>query len=340
MTDALEYAHFDVAIIGAGPAGLAAATALKRGGVERVVILERECVAGGIPRHCGHPPFGLREFHRIMAGPSYARRLVETARDAGADIALKTTVTALGPSGTLSVVSPAGLAKLSARRVLLATGIRETPRAARLVSGDRPPGICNTGALQSMVYLKNQIPFRRPVIVGTELVSFSALLTCWRAGIRPVAMLEEGPRAHVRWPLHHAARLFGVPLLYGARIVAITGRSRVEAVQITDESGRPREIGCDGVLFTGQFTPEASLVALSHLALDPDTGGPAVDRFGRCSDPSYFAAGNVLRAVETAGACWREGRTAARWIARDFAADLPSPDTAGRKNADQSRDSG
>ncbi len=97
----------------------------------------------------------------------------------------------LGSGGELSIVSPAGSRKLAAKRVLLATGILETPRSARLVSGNRALGICTTGVLQSMVYLKNRIPFRRPVVVGTEIVSFSALLTCRDASIQPVAMLEE-----------------------------------------------------------------------------------------------------------------------------------------------------
>lgn len=328
MADTLAYERCDVAIIGAGPAGLAAATVLKKAGIERVVILERESEAGGIPRHCGHPPFGMREFGRVMAGPPYARRLVETARNAGVDIALKTTVTTLGPDGALTIVSPEGPTELTAKRVLLATGIREMPRSARLVSGDRTLGVCNTGALQSMVYLKNRVPFRSPVVVGTELVSFSALLTCRRAGIRPVAMLEEEPRATVRWPLHYSARLLGVPLLLRTRIIGIIGRSRVEAVRIADEGGSESEIACDGVLFTGRFTPESSLARLSHLALDQGTGGPVIDQFGRCSDPAYYAAGNVLRPVETAGWSWREGRATAQWIARDLAGDFPAPETA------------
>jgi cation diffusion facilitator CzcD-associated flavoprotein CzcO len=73
----------DVAIVGAGPAGLAAATQLRMRGVERVVVLDRETEAGGVPRHCGHPPFGIREFHRVLTGPQYAKRLVATAISAG-----------------------------------------------------------------------------------------------------------------------------------------------------------------------------------------------------------------------------------------------------------------
>ncbi len=323
MIDAARDESCDVAIVGAGPAGLAAATELKRAGIGRVVVLEREAEAGGVPRHCGHPPFGMREFARVLSGPAYARRLVERARNAGVVIATGTAVTALGPSGALDIVSPDGPGRLRAMRVLIATGARETPRSARLVSGDRPLGVCNTGALQAMVYLKNRVPFRRPLVVGTELVGFSALLTCRRAGIRPVAMIEEAARPTARWPFRHGARLFGVPLLLRTRIEAIVGRGRVEAVRLLDAGGARREIACDGVLFTGRFTPEAGLVRASHLALDPGTGGPAVDQFGRCSDPAYYAGGNLLRPVETAGWCWSEGRASALWIAKDLAGELP-----------------
>ena len=65
-----------VFVVGAGPAGLGVALALRRAGIERVTVLEREHTPGGIPRHCGHRTFGLGEFHRPLSGPAYAARLV------------------------------------------------------------------------------------------------------------------------------------------------------------------------------------------------------------------------------------------------------------------------
>ncbi len=311
----------EVIIIGAGPAGLSAGVALKQAGVGRVVVLERETQAGGIPRHCGHPPFGMVEFKRIYTGPQYARRLVETAMAAGVEIRLATNVVEVLPGwqdgrqgGKLLVTSNGGVETLSARRIIYATGTRETPRSARLISGSRPLGVINTGALQTMVYLKNRKPFKRPVIVGTELVSFSALYTCRHMGIKPVAMIEENAWITTRAPLALSAPIMGVPLYRRTRLVAIHGGQRVSGVEVEDAKGK-RLIECDGVVLTGQFTPEASLARVGHLQMDAETGAPVTDQYGRCSDPVYFAVGNVLTPLKTAGKSWREGRKIGRLVA-------------------------
>ncbi len=310
----------DVAIIGGGPSGIAAALRLKARGVERVAIIEREDTLGGVPRHCGHPPFGMREFGRILSGPAYARRLAEAARAAWVEILPRHSVVALKPGGVLEVAAPEGVKEIRARRVLLATGAREAPRAARLVGGARPLGVLNTGALQAYVNLQGLVPFRRPVVVGTELVSLSALSTCRRHGIRPVAMVEENARPTARWPFSLYPRLARVPLHLNATIERIDGIDRVERVLLANG----QSLECDGVLFTGQFLPEASLVQSSHLSLNPGTRGPAVDQYGRCSDTAYFAAGNLLRPIETAGWSFREGAAIGDYIADDLAGGLPS----------------
>ena len=317
-----------VAIVGGGPAGIAAALALRARGITRVTILEREDTAGGVPRHCGHPPFGMREFGRILDGPAYARRLCRSAADAGVDIRLGTSVTALHPSGRLAVTTPAGVGELVADRVILATGAREMPRSARFMTGDRPIGVVTTGTLQHSIYIERLKPFRRPVIVGTELVSLSAVLTCWKAGIRPVAVVEAGDRSTARRPLGLFPRLLGIPTHYGAAIADIRGAGRVEAVTLRLSDGSTRELACDGVLLTGRFVPESALARLSHLKVDAGSGGPSIDQYGRCSDPTYFAAGNLLRPVETAGWSFREGTRIGNLVADDIGGALPASDRA------------
>ena len=305
----------DVIVIGAGPSGLATATALKSHGVKSVIVLDREAQAGGIPRHCGHPPFGMREFKRILTGPQYAAHLVDKAYREGVEIYLNCTVVALHEGGKLTLSTDAGVMQITARKVVLCTGVRETPRAPRLVSGQRPLGVSTTGALQSMVYLKGKRPFKRPVILGSELVAFSALLTCKKANIKPVAMIEPTSKTSAYGLCDLLPKLMGVVLHKDCQLLSIEGSERVRAVNIVTNDGKTQRIECDGVLFSGQFTAEASLVRMSHITLDEHTWLPVVDQFGQCSDDAYFAAGNILHPVETAGWCWREGVTMAANIA-------------------------
>ncbi|GAB4355660.1 MAG: FAD/NAD(P)-binding oxidoreductase [Kiloniellaceae bacterium] len=314
----------DVAVVGGGPAGLAAATRLKERGIVSVAVLDREAAAGGIPRHCGHYPFGMREFHRILRGPDYAGRLVARAESAGVDLYPSTSVVGIAPGPCLTLSTDAGKTEITARRVLLATGVRETSRAARFIGGDRPLGVVTTGALQSLVYLHGKRPFRRPVILGSELVSFSALLTCRHAGIRPLAMVEPNPRVTARAFAAALPRLFGIPLHLETELAAIHGQGRVEGVTLRRADGRAWTVEADGVVVTGSFTPEATLLCLGHLDIDSGgSGGPVVDQFGRCSDPAFFAAGNLLRPVETAGWSWQEGVAAGDRIADSLAGSLP-----------------
>ena len=313
----------DVAILGGGPAGLSAAARLAELGLRDLVLLEREAETGGVPRHCGHPAFGLREFRRLLSGPAYARRL--SAAAAGLDIRTRTTVTAIEPGGRVHTLHPErGPEALQARALLVAFGVRETPRSARLVGGDRPPGVTTTGALQQFVYLAKIRPFRRAVVVGSELVSFSALLTLRHAGIEAAAMIEERPRITARRPGDWIARLaWRVPVLTSTRLLAIHGLRKVESVEVERE-GRRERIACDGVVFTGRFRPETAVLAASHIAIDPATGGPSIDQYWRSSDPQVFAAGNLLRPVETAGVAWAEGRAAAAAIADHLGGRLPA----------------
>ncbi len=301
----------DVVIVGGGPAGLAAARRLARRGVSDVVVLEREAEPGGIPRHCGHLGFGWQSHRRLWSGPRFA---AELRRDAAPlDVRTGTTVLELGKGGVLRIRDAKGPGWIKGRAVLIATGARETPRAARLIGGTRPQGVTTTGALQQCVYLRGLKPFARPVIAGSEWVSFSALLTCRHLGIRPVAIIEENFRTTAPRGMGLVARLaFGVPVLTGTRLTAIEGSRQVEAVGV-ERRGRHERIACDGVIFTGQFRPESALYAAG--AIESRGQAPVIDGQFRCSDPAYFAAGNVLLPLKSSGACWQQGVAVADAIA-------------------------
>jgi hypothetical protein len=87
------------------------------------------------------------------------------------------------------------------------------------------------------------------------------------------------------------------------------------------QDGTETLLHCDGLLLTGRETPEAALLWQAGQLVDRGTGGPAVDQDGRCANPRYFAAGNLLRPVETCGWAYREGRAIGAAVARDLMRD-------------------
>ena len=299
-------------VVGAGPAGLATAIELRRRCVADVVVLEREPEAGGIPRHADHPGFGARDLRRLLRGPAYARRYAELARAAGAEIRTEATVTGWTADGALEVTSPTGRATIAAAAVVLATGCRERPRAARLVPGSRPEGVMTTSTLQQLVHLHHRTVGTRAVVAGAEHVSFSAVATLAEGGASTVAMVTEAPR-----PQSFAAFRAGAALRYRAplhprtRIAAIHGRERVEAVDLEDlDTGATRRVACDTVVFTADWIPEHELAVLGGVALDPGTRGPRVDTALRTTRPGVFAAGNLDHGAEAADVAALSGRHA------------------------------
>jgi thioredoxin reductase len=302
-----------VVVIGAGPAGLAAAVDLRRRGVAEVLVLEREPEPGGIPRHAQHQGFGLRDLRRPMSGPRYARLYAELAAEAGAELRTETMVTGWSPRGPLELTGPRGRETIEGPAVVLATGCRERPRPARLVPGSRPEGVITTGTLQQLVYLKGLKPGTRALVVGAEHVSFSALLTLAHGGARAVGMVTELPRHQSLALLRVAAALrFRTPLWTRTAVSAIHGRPRVEEVELTDlDSGAVRRVACDTVVFTADWIPDHELAVTAGLAMDAGTRGPAVDAALRTSRPGVFAAGNLLHGAEPADVAALGGRHAA-----------------------------
>ncbi len=322
----------DVLIIGAGPAGLASAIQLKQQGIARVTVVDREPEPGGMPRLCHHTGFGVWDFHRLYSGPQYARRYTALARQWGVEILTETTITGWESDHALTYTSPEGLGVIEAPAILLATGVRERPRSARLVPGYRPRGIFTTGSLQRFVDEEHLPVGNQAVIVGAEGVSLSAFMTLTKAGVRTVAFLTELPAhqmyfpyAPVKWWL--VDFMHRTPIYTATQIRRVLGRFRVEGVEVVHlPTEKVSVIPCDTLVFTGDWIPEHEIARKGELRMDPGTRGPQVDSRLRTSRPGVFAAGNVLRGAETAATSAQEGRKAAQTI-KAFLQGHPWPQT-------------
>jgi thioredoxin reductase len=317
--------NVDVLVVGAGPAGLSAAVELRRLGVGTVLVADREATAGGVPRHSWHTGYGLRDLRRIMTGPAYARTLLDSAVAAGAEVLVGTTVSCLrgghsaAPGGGHSAVltSARGIETVQARAVLLATGCRERPRAARLVPGDRPAGVMTTGELQQRIYLGGERLAGPAVVVGAEHVSFSAAVTLAHAGARVTALVTEFGRQQSYLAFRAGAALrWRVPVWTGCAVSRIVGHGELAGVEVTSAaSGLVRFVPCSTVVFTADWIPDYELARAAGLEMDPFSRGPVVDTALETSWAGVFAAGNLVHAAETADIAALSGRHAARQIA-------------------------
>jgi thioredoxin reductase len=325
MTDPGSVVEAEVLVIGGGPAGLTAAAHLASRVHGQVLVLDREEHAGGAPRHSDHPGYGIRDMHRFVSGPTYARRLVRAAESAGATIRTAAMVTGWDAYGCALVTSPQGRHTVKARAVVLATGARERPPAARFIPGDRPTGVYTTGYLQTLVHLHHGVPGHRAVVVGAELVSWSAVATLRQAGARTVLMTTRYPSPESYAAFNICGKLaLRVPVATRTRVVRIIGSPRLQAIEIENLDSRQRRIiECDAVVFTGDWIPDHELARSAGLTLDAGTLGPLVDTALRTSRPGMFAAGNLLHPVDTADIAALDGRHVAHQVVRWLAGDRP-----------------
>lgn len=311
---------YDVLIVGGGPAGLSAAIELKKQGIKNILVVDREPEVGGMPRMCHHTGFGREDLWRMWSGPKYAKYYRELAEKMDVEVRTSTTITSWTDKKKLAYTSPRGLGEIEAGAILLATGVRERPRAARLVPGKRPHGVFTTGSLQRFLYQEHLLVGKHAVIIGAELVSLSALMSLMGAGIKCEMMVTEEyshqiefPYVVMKWAL--ADIISRTPILTNTRVTNIFGQKRVEGIELTHKDGSKQLIECDTVIFTGNWIPEHELARLGGLEINPITNGPVIDKNFRSSVEGVFVAGNLLRGVETADHCALEGQRAAQAMA-------------------------
>lgn len=130
----------EIAIIGGGPAGMAAALGAYEAGARDILILERDSALGGILQQCIHNGFGLHRFGEELTGPEYAWRYARQVREKGIPCLLDTMVMDITPDKVITAMnSSQGIFQIQAKAVVLAMGCRERSRGALSIPGSVPP---------------------------------------------------------------------------------------------------------------------------------------------------------------------------------------------------------
>lgn len=314
----------DVAIIGGGPAGLAAAEAAARAGADAIII-ERDVRLGGILNQCVHDGFGLHRFGEALSGPEYAARYTYLASRAGVRSMMGAIALSFDPDRGAIVSLRGAIEEIRAKAWVIATGCRERPRGALSIPGHRPAGVYTAGSAQNLINIENLMPGRRAVILGSGDIGLimARRLTLEGAsveGVYEILPYSSGLSRNIRQCLDD----FGIPLHLSTTIVEIIGRERLEAVVVArvDErreivSGTERRVDCDTLLLSVGLIPENELARDAGIEIDAATGGASVDDEMMTSAPGVFACGNALHVHDlvdfVSDEASRAGLSAARW---------------------------
>lgn len=292
----------EVAIVGGGPAGLAAAAELYRRGIRDMVILEREKHLGGILRQCIHDGFGLSRFKETLSGPEYAARFIRLIKERQIPVVTEATVLRVTGDKRVYAASPEGMIELQARAVVLAMGCRERTRGAISIPGERPAGVYTAGTAQAYINLYNRMPGREAVILGSGDIGMIMARRLTLEGAKVKAVFEVQPYASgLPRNIEQCLKDYDIPLYLSHTVTEILGKERLTGVRVSqvDENLRPipgteREIACDTLILSVGLIPENELSEGAGAALDARTKGAVVDEHYQTSVPGIFAAGNVL----------------------------------------------
>ncbi|UCE74872.1 MAG: FAD-dependent oxidoreductase [Methanomassiliicoccales archaeon] len=294
--------NVDVAVIGGGPAGLAAAISAKKEGVANILIIERDEHLGGILNQCIHEGFGLEIYKEALTGPEYIQRFIDEVEELEIPVMLKSMVIDLNENRELLVSNENGLHLIKAKAVILTMGCRERTRGMIRIPGTRPSGIFKAGEAQHFINIANYMIGRRVVILGSGDIGLIMARRLVLEGAEVTCVVEILP--YCSGLIRNRVQCledFDIPLLLKHTVVDIEGKERVESVIIAEVDdkgqiveGTDRKIECDTLLLSVGLIPENELSKMAKIALDEATGGAVVNENFMTSCPGIFACGNVL----------------------------------------------
>lgn len=292
----------DVAILGGGPAGLAAAIAAKRKGAENILIIERNESLGGILNQCIHEGFGVEIFRETLTGPEYMQRFIDEVERLRIPYLLNSMVTSINEKKEIIVCSQHGLMKINAKAIVLAMGCRERTRGNISIPGDRPAGIYTAGCAQNLINLRNYMVGKRIVVLGSGDIGLIMARRLTLEGAKVLAVVEILPYSSgLPRNIKQCLDDYDIPLYLSHTVTDIRGDKRVESITIAEvdeylnpKAGTEKDIDCDTLLLSVGLIPENELSRQAGIEIHPVTAGPVVDENLQTSVPGIFACGNVL----------------------------------------------
>lgn len=317
------YAEKKLVVIGAGPAGLAAALGAVEAGTDPsdVLIIEREHELGGILNQCIHTGFGLHLFGKELTGTEYAAIFIDMVKEKGISYITDSTVLDMNHNKEISIVSPKyGYGIIKAEAIILAMGCRERPRGALNIAGTRPAGIFSAGTAQRFVNVDGYLPGKNIVILGSGDIGLIMARRLTLEGAKVICVVEimDRPGGLAR-NIAQCLDDFRIPLYLSHTVTKVFGKERLSGIEVSEVDknfkpikGTERVIECDTLLLSCGLIPENELTKEAGISLDPKTSGALVNQFCETEDDGVFACGNVLHVHDLVDYVTEEAKRAGR----------------------------
>jgi len=318
----------DLAVIGGGPSGLAAAIKSWNLGVKAVVLIHENDILGGVLPQCIHTGFGLHYFGEDLTGPEFAAKLVEQLKNTEVEVLNGAYASQLQvESRNLKRIYGYRFGEafeIESKAVIYAAGCRERSRFEVGILGDRPAGVYTAGEAQTLMDIYGILPGSEIVIVGSGDVGLIMARRFALEGAKVKAVVEIMPYpGGLTRNVVQCLEDFNIPLYLRHSVVEIKGLRRVESVKLVrvDENLNPIpntdfEIKCDAVILAVGLKPKSELLAKAGALIDDATGGPIVNDWLETTLPGVFAAGNVLVVNDLVDYAAEQGERAAESAAK------------------------
>jgi len=326
VTDADIQTSWDVVIIGAGPAGLAACATAAAAGLSTLLLDENAAPGGQIYRAITTTPLVTRS----VLGDDYwaGRDLVEAARSSGATILNQAVVWSVDPRLEVAFSHAGRSRMIEARRVIIATGALERPFP---IPGWTLPGVLTVGAAQTLLKSGGMLPSGRTVIAGSGPLLWLYAAQALRAGGRIEAILDTTPSGNALRAMRHAPGMLlspllrkgialtrevraQVPVVTGVTALAAEGDTAVRSVTASTGDGRAHRYDCELLLLHQGVVPNVNLALAAGVAHRWNEAqlcwSPVIDEDGQTSVPGIAVAGDGA-GIAGAWAAEQRGRLAA-----------------------------